>query len=389
MHIPTVSATLDRRHRGNPEIEFLRAFAISFVIVMHVPVLCIPYPATRLERIQDWIMPATGVDLFFVVSGYLIGRSFMGPFEANEHLGTDERVRRITAFWVRRFYRLFPASALWIGLILLACLVSGDVSLWLTPRRMFLKSVMALISMRNFEEARFPSFFGYFWSLSVEDQFYLALPVLLFVTPRRVRVPGLVLLCALNAVWRPGGGNWWMFRYDGLIYGVLLFELERSGQAARFARALPTTLAGRVGLMLFGGLMVLVPPLALKPVYPLAQSLVNCGAFVLVFAASRERRVIVAPYGTRTALLWLGARSYSLYLCHIPVWFAVIDAMRRTGFGGPGSLGARFAIGLPLSLLAADLTYRLVELPLQARGRVVAREILFAEPAMARPDRPA
>lgn len=360
---------LDQQHRGNPEIEYLRALAILFVIVMHAPLLCIPFPAGRLEQVQNWIHPATGVDLFFIISGYLIGRSFVAPYEANEHCGAENRVQRIAAFWVRRFYRLLPASALWASLTFLACIVSRKPALWLEPNVMFIKSVAAMVAVRNFEESHAPSPFGYFWSLSVENQFYLALPVLLLLVARRWRVPGLLGLCALNAVWRPGGENWWLFRYDGLVYGLLLFQLERSGLSATLGVCLPSSRTGRAALMLCAGAVVLVAPLTLLDFHPLGWTVTNWGGFVLVFAASRQVGVITLPAPLRPAMLWLGARSYSLYLCHIPIWFAVIDLWQRFGWGSEALVPTRFAASFLCSLIAADLTFRHLELPMQERGR--------------------
>ena len=103
--------------------------------------------------------------------------------------------------------------------------------------------------MRNFEESFAHSDFGYYWSLSLENQFYLLLPIMLLMVPRRWRVRGLVGLCVLNAVWRPGGETWWLFRYDGLIYGLLLFELERAGYSDILAQCLPASLRGRIAVM--------------------------------------------------------------------------------------------------------------------------------------------
>ncbi len=369
---------LDRRHRANPEIEYLRALAILFVIVKHAPLLCIPYPVGSLGAILGWIDPETGVDLFFIISGYLIGRSFMGPFEAAPDQARAHQVVRIAAFWVRRFYRLMPASMLWVGLTFAASVASNDPGLWLTPRIMFIKAVAALAAVRNFEESHAPSFFGYYWSLSVENQFYLALPILVLVVPRRWRLPGLLTLCAVNALWRPGGAVWWLFRYDGLIYGLLLFELERSGLGAILSRCLPRTSAGRGALLIGGGGVMLAMPLALADFPPLAWTVVNWSGFVLVFAASCEVGAVAIVPGLRRAMLWVGARSYSLYLCHIPVWFAVVDVSQRTGLARVQWVPARVVLGVLASLVAADLTYRWLELPLQERGRMRAREFAKA-----------
>ena len=377
------SLVLDRRHRGNPEIEYLRAEAILLVLLTHVSLLCIPYPAGALDGIKRWIDPGTGVDLFFVISGYLIGRSFVGPYEAHEQ--GSERIVRIAAFWVRRIYRLIPAAYVWAGLTFLGSLVFEDPGLWLPPHAMFFKLFASLMSVRNFEESFAPSYFGYYWSLSLENQFYFLLPIGLLLVPRAWRVGSLIALCVLNILWRPGGDAWWLFRYDGLIYGLLLFELERAGYAKLLGDCLPATRGGRTTLMLAGTAVMVVAPVAMIHFRPLGETLVNWAGFVLVLAASVGQGQIIVPWSLRPAVLWIGSRSYSLYLCHIPVWFTVLELMKRTGFGGERLLPWRFAIGLALCAVAADLTYRWLELPLQERGRIRAQAIQVAELPRAQP----
>lgn len=374
MHIPHAD-TLDRRHRANAELEVLRAIAIILVIIKHGPLICMPFPAGNLERLQDWINPETGVDLFFVISGYLIGRSFVGPYEASEHRGVPHRVQRVGSFWVRRFYRLVPAATLWCLLPLAASLVSDDGSLWLTPREMVFKAISAIVSLRNFEESVHRSFFGYYWSLSVENQFYVLLPLALLAVRRRWRIRMLLALCALNAVWRPGGDVWWLFRYDGLLYGLLLFEFERSGLGAIMALCLPRRLPGRVVMMVGAWTVLLTIPLILTGFLPLAWAVTNWAAFLLVFAASQQQGLVSTPPGLRRSMLWIGARSYSIYLCHIPIWFTVIDVMRHTGLGGETYVPLRFMIAALTTVTAADLTYRWLEVPLQERGRIRARTL--------------
>lgn len=374
MHIPP-AGTLDRRHRSNAELEVLRAIAIIFVIIKHGPLICMPYPPGALEHLQDWINPETGVDLFFVISGYLIGRSFVGPYEASEYRGVPHRVQRVGSFWVRRFYRLVPAATLWCVLPLIASVISGDTALWLTPHEMFFKAISAIVSLRNFEESVHRSFFGYYWSLSVENQFYVVLPLVLLVVSRRWRVRGLIALCALNAVWRPGGDVWWLFRYDGLVYGLLLFEFERSGLGAIMALCLPRKLPGRVVMMVGAWTVLLTSPLILIDFHALAWTVTNWAAFLLVFAASQQQGLIPIPPGLRRPMLWVGARSYSLYLCHIPIWFVVIDVMRHVGLGGEDFVPLRFMIAALVTSIAAELTYRWLELPLQERGRIRARAL--------------
>lgn len=367
----------------NREIEVLRAAAIAAVIVMHLPILFWPRVPPPLAGILGLVHPATGVDLFFVVSGYLIGRVFVRPFEAAERAGADStrRFALAVAFWIRRAWRLFPAAWFWLLFTLAANLISGRETIWLTHRSMFHKTVISLLSLRNFEEARGNTFFGYMWSLSVENQFYALLPVFLLGTPRRARRPILWALIGLALLWRPGGAMWWMFRYDGLIWGLLLAAFETRPEAAVLARALPRGVAGRAGFVVLMGLAMLVAPYALALEPPFAWSVVNVAAAALVFAASREGGAIVWPPPMMPVALWLGARSYAVYLCHVPVWLAVADVAARLPALGRFGAAPRAAIACLLTLAAAEATHRLIELPGQARGRREAAAFLAGREA--------
>jgi len=159
-----------------PEIQALRAFAVAIVVLNHL------WPGR---------MPGgfIGVDVFFVISGYLITAHLLREAESTGRV-------RLGAFWARRARRLLPASML----VLLACV--GGVLLWvpLGEWEVALGQVAAaalyvvnwlLLSQATdyFNSANSPSPVTHFWSLSVEEQFYIVWPLLIlaaFLLARKV-----------------------------------------------------------------------------------------------------------------------------------------------------------------------------------------------------------
>ncbi len=84
-------------------------------------------------------------------------------------------------------------------------------------------------------------------------------------------------------------------------------------------------------------------------------------------------------YFQKRVLLWVGARSYAMYLCHIPAFFATREIMHRLHPGtrfGPEDFWVFIAVATGLVVLCSELNYRLLETPLRRRGRRIARELL-------------
>src|SRR3982074_65688 len=210
-----------------PGLDLLRALAIIVVVIYHAGIMGFPMPG-RVHRF-GWI----GVDLFFVLSGYLIGGQLLAP------LARDQSIN-LGRFFARRALRLLPAY-------LVLPTVYGILASWreypeMTPWWKFLVSVQN-IGLHG------GTAFSHAWSLAVEDQFYLMLPlILLFVN--RLRRPALIIPCvivlggialrAFLAYQNPAadfgvsfrGFQTWIYyptwtRLDPLVFGVALAAIER------------------------------------------------------------------------------------------------------------------------------------------------------------------
>ena len=351
-----------RPHGGleyRPDIDGLRAVAIAAVVVFHA------FPAAARGGF-------TGVDVFFVISGYLISRIIWR--------GLAERSFTLAWFYGRRALRLFPA----LVLVLVATLVAG--------RWLFLPDAYGTLGKDVAAAAAFASNLvlwqdaGYFtenaalrplthlWSLAVEEQFYLVFPLLLIAAHRSWRLTGvlLALLAAASFGWNvatvstdPAAAFYLLpSRFWELALGALLayVQLSRGDVVApRLRNATAFAGLGLLALACFG-------PTA-GSLFPGWWALAPTAAAVLLIAAGPaalpNRRILAS-----SPFVLLGKISYPLYLWHFPLL-----VLARVQWGPSLSFPVALAI-VGASVVLAYATYRLVELPIRrlaARGSLRPR----------------
>lgn len=338
-------------HEWRPDIQGLRAVAVTMVVLAH----------SEVPRLAGGYV---GVDVFFVISGFLITSLLL-----RELLTTGTVSLR--AFYARRALRLLPASTI----VVLATLAGA----WLFLSKIrfteyagdALGSSLYAINLRlavngtdYLAQGAPPSPFQHFWSLAVEEQFYLLWPLLLlagarFARRRRQLALPLVALCLVSfglSVWTTQGSPpWAYFGFHtrawelgaGALTAVAVVRLRRL--PARWAA--PMTWAG------LGGVLVAAVAFDDNTPFPGYHALLPVLGAVLVLAGGCARtpswgaRALLA----RRPLTWLGGLSYGWYLWHWPL--LVIGPVALGVTAGP-----LLALGLSaVALLLAWLTLRLVE----------------------------
>jgi peptidoglycan/LPS O-acetylase OafA/YrhL len=346
-------------------LDLLRAAAILAVLLTHGQLLL---PASVQARVGGLagVLGALGVELFFVLSGFLIGSILLdlGP--------SFGEVRTLPAFWRRRWYRTLPAYWLFLGLTALATVAVGRP---LPPLWPFLTFIQSWLWPH-------PAFFAQAWSLAVEEWFYLLFPLALYLLHRRITsfdrafllaaVLFMVLPTLQRALWAQAGVGGWdeayrkvMFgRLDAIMFGVVAAWVRRAMPAAWSARPVRW-------LVLGGGLVLLFVAWGLARPDELASSFfakvwllpaTSLGFALLLPAADGWRN---GPAGI--AGDWCGriARwSYAMYLCNVLVYHAVAAVQARVGWTSAVAGWAGCGVFFVLVIAVSGLVYTRFEKPL-------------------------
>jgi peptidoglycan/LPS O-acetylase OafA/YrhL len=333
-----------------PDIDGLRAIAVLSVVLFHF----------KLGPFEGGFV---GVDIFFVISGYLIAGIIR-----------DEMTRgafTFAGFYERRIRRILPA----LGVVLLATAIAGAAILLPTDlRRLGDSTVATALFGSNFYFWRNTGYFDpghdfnlllHTWSLAVEEQYYMLFPVILFLLTRYRRdaagvvIAGITLAsfaaCVILQAWRPDAVFYLLpFRMWELLAGAWL-------AVAAVPRAETPVL--REGLAAAGLLLIVAGVLLISPGahFPGWVAAVPVLGTVLVIHAGSGGPSLAGQLLSLRPMVAVGLISYSLYLWHWPV---VVLARYRQG--GDLSVGTAVAL-LALTIGLSYLTYRYVEKPLRRR----------------------
>jgi len=340
-------------------LDFLRAAAILLVLVAHASFMFLPL-THQLEA--WWMLGHLGVELFFVLSGFLIGAILARQAEQARFA--------VGRFWLRRWLRTLPNYYLFLAVnIVLARWTEGS---WphAAPYAVFLQ---------NFAWPQ-PLFFIESWSLAVEEIFYLIAPLLVLVFGRRLAPrfdPLLLVILAIIAAtalrvayvlhFDP---NWdlslrmvSLVRMDAIAYGVVAMLLCRR----RAAGLSPRTVAALAWCGAFGMALAVTLFLSLPKDNDLFArtglfSLISA-SFAAFLPAASLWRTSGLPHPVESAVRAVARWSYALYLCQL----AVMRAMNATFAGNAQTFGGcllQAIIFMALSIASAALVYRFFEAPI-------------------------
>ena len=343
-----------------PELDGLRAVAVVCVLLFH----------GGFEALEGGFV---GVDIFFVLSGYLITSILLKEIRSGEF--------SYSGFYERRIRRLVPPV---IPVLLFTGFASG-VLLASQQFESMIKSTLSALGMVS--NWFFLSSVDYFdgpgettpllhtWSLSIEEQFYLLFPVMLVVALRRF--PRYVVACCVTllltslllSVWLVNSGHIdnafyaSPARFWELLVGSLLATLGW-GKVCSRAKA---NLREVAGAALIGLAVFTYSPATLFP--GLSALLPTLGAAMIITAAGKG--TLVSPILKLKPVVWVGLISYALYLWHWPflVFLRIIE---------PNASWALICAVLMLSVLCAALSRWFIELPVRSRRILKGRRTVFA-----------
>ena len=318
------------KSRYIPSLDGLRAFAVLAVIAYHMGM---PWATGGL----------LGVTIFFVLSGYLITSLLVIEFQGTGRINLPD-------FWLRRIRRLFPAIVFSVVTIAVLCTIFDHALLTklrpdVLPSLLFFNNWWQIFhNVSYFDALGSPSPVTHFWSLAIEEQFYLIWPVLLFImmklgVKKRVLSIMTLVLALLSAIdmavlFDPHGDPSRVYygtdtRAFSLLIGAWLAFVWPSNQlgatdsvniSVRARRALDG-----VGILAFVGLVLMVAfcdgfsPLLYYGGLVLCSILTAIVIAVLVHPAS-----ILSKFWGLPPFVWIGKRSYGIYLWHYPILLLMV-----------------------------------------------------------------
>jgi peptidoglycan/LPS O-acetylase OafA/YrhL len=377
-----------------PGLDGLRALAVIAVLLYHAGISWLPGGFL-------------GVEVFFVLSGYLITALLLAEWRTKGSVD-------VKAFWMRRARRLLPALYLLIvatlayAVVFLPGEVAGLRNDALAAFGYVTNWYLVLGHESYFEAVGRPSLLKHLWSLAVEEQFYLVWPLVFWLgvsfgatrwRTRRVLMVALggaaISVALMAALFVPGADPSRLYygtdtRAAGLLIGAALaivwtpelrqtrsrgrscptvrgFKRDRAqGRFQRRWRWTVPTLLDALGLAALGTLIFLCLRLGEfdAPLYRGGLAAVSLATAALIMAISYPQTRLGSALLGHRPLRWIGERSYGIYLWHWPVYMVTRPHLDVPFDGIP-----LLALRLVATVLLADLSYRYVEIPIR-RGAI-------------------
>lgn len=368
------SPSLSRATKYRPDIDGLRAVAVLSVLAFHM----------EISRIPGGFV---GVDVFFVISGYLISSIVFSEIAASRF--------SVVGFYERRIRRIFPAL---FGMLA----VSGFFAyLYLLPTELVNFSKSMLAATCSASNLYFWKHSGYFdsptsqpllhtWSLAVEEQFYITFPIFLVMvrkfSPRNLRISVVILffislLSSVLVVIHASETAFYMpyTRAWELLLGTILSLGMFPPLKLLWARNLATLLG--IGLIAY-------PVLAYtqNTLFPGLTALVPCIGSAMIIWAGETGTSLVGRVLSLRPVVFIGLISYSLYLWHWPLIVLrhmglLVGVGAMTSHGSAAVLSSRrfdMLVELSLSLFFAILSWRFIERPFRSGALRLSGRPLFA-----------
>jgi peptidoglycan/LPS O-acetylase OafA/YrhL len=343
-------------------LDSVRALAAIFVLLLH----------GSYGFVQGgWI----GVDIFFVLSGYLITRLLINEYDRDKNIS-------ISQFYWRRAARLIPA--LFICVLLANILWTFSVDFFADGNNRLLATIGSMFYCTNLLDGKVSGNMAHLWSLSVEEHFYLLWPIL-FIPLINIAKPSLRMAILGTAILLVGAFKIFVFHYlDDKGFGAFLIHSNRF------------TFCKIDGILL--GSILAFPGIQQQPELKLRKGIVNIIFVLLAFIYIGilffldERNLILKNGGfvfinlltmftiwyvvknarykwlNTTSLTWVGKRSYGIYLYHFPIFLA-FEPLRTPGdiYNLVLVTGLRFL----LTFIIAGLSYKYLEQPILQLSKTI------------------
>ena len=324
--------------RYSPQLDGLRAFCIIFTLFNHI------------EGAPSYILGPVGVYVFFPLSGFLITNILLdgGSYKS---------------YYIKRFFRIAPLYYLALSLTAIATYVTYLLNI--APDKVsqlgeiFIPSLLFSRELVNSVSA--PTLFGQAWTIGVEEKFYLIFPLFIIVA-RRSSLNLLYLtavFCLIFHVIVIYTEPQWVGGYLGIGYGVL---------AAVLYRLYGFSLDVKISLALV--ILAYVINMRFRPADGMLLISITASFFIVSLYASEDSKV--SRFLRMKIFVYLGRLTYSIYLFHVLILYAVKLVLQKLG---AGHFILVFIFGYALCVLSCHFVYRYIEHPLIIKGKAMAAAV--------------
>lgn len=351
-----LGSNLERSQQSSfyiPTLNGWRAIAISLVIGAHASILLAHNGSLSPKLGALLTHGGFGVDIFFALSGYLICTLLLREKERNETIS-------LSGFYVRRVFRIMPPLLIYLFCVSLLSIYK------VLPHIDRAEFAAVLLFYRNYVYGTW--YTGHFWSLAVEEHFYLVAPVFILAFDRKwairsalILIGGCIFIRVLEFAHPPGTAFVLEYRtenrYDGLLAGCFLALMMQYDTSRDWLKTHLNTRA-------FGGTLVGASIILMLNSQPARRTVVALVLPILIGYTVLNSTSVIGRFLEHPVLRWLGRISYSLYL-----W----QTLFLPQAGRPLGVLQQFPFALIVPLLCATLSFYLVETPMIKIGRRLTR----------------
>lgn len=344
------------------------------MIISHIPVFMPWNPSWH-----GWMFNHTyfwsGVDLFFAVSGYVIMKN-ISPWVFNSD--KDSYISNTISFWVKRFYRLIPASWFFLLLTFLASIFYNSMGTIGVPSNNLADAIGQFFYLSNWR-----SYYctvgkascglnNHYWSLSLEEQFYFILPLAVFILRKHVVWLFAALIVIQFPIDRAPGDLLWLNRVDSMMWGCLIAMLTET----KFYQQLkPTSLNSSIyRVVITSTLLYSLAFFARGEIVDFNMGVVALVSAVMVWISSYDEGFLFGKYiSNNVVVLWIASRSYSIYLSHPLSFVLMMEYCKQTRgiLNGTDTFTILF-FGSVLTIFLSEMSFRFIETPFRNKGKAMA-----------------
>jgi len=326
--------TVQKSEQHVPALDAVRGLAILLVLLIHIGEN-LPANGNRFVQILRALSSScwVGVDLFFVLSGFLITGILYDTRSATNFF---------KAFYGRRFLRIFP---LYYGFLFLLIILTRPLQIdWHGRQLVYLFYLQNTHIAKNVFSVPFSPYFNvdYLWSLAVEEQFYLVWPAMVFLIKDRTKLIGFAILLMtgsllIRLLMLHSHSSFWMIyiftpaRADSLMMGAVLALLFRHGGLKKRLRPIALfCLPVCVLILVLFSLPTHGLNFSSKQVASVGYTLIalaSASVITLSLTSIRFERAI-----NWSIMRWLGRYSYGIYILHLPIMFGLMHLGSVAGF---------------------------------------------------------